>query len=87
VSIVSGMLLALALGKGTRFLRAPGRLVRVVGVFALVVSAVFVVLGTLMSVFSPDGHVWGGLPMLTVLLYIPLMHVAFAARRCLLAAA
>lgn len=87
ISILSGMVLALALGRGTRFLRAPGRLIRVAGVFALAVSAVFVVLGTLMSVFSPDGHAFGGFPMLTVLLYLPLMHVAFAARRCLLAAA
>jgi hypothetical protein len=86
VSIISGMVLALALGRGTRFLRAPGRLIRVAGVFALVVSGVFVVLGTLMSAFSPDGHAFGGLPLLTALLYVPLMHVAFAARRCLLAA-
>lgn len=85
VVIGSGMVLALALGRGSRFLRAPGRLIRLVGVFALAVSGAFVVLGTLMSVFSPDGHAFGGFPMLTVLLYLPLMHVAFAARRCLMA--
>jgi hypothetical protein len=86
VSIGSGLLLVLALGPGTRYLRAPDRLIRGVGVFALVVCAVFVVLGTLMSAFGPDGRAWKGVPTLAVLLYIPLMHVAFAARRCLLAA-
>jgi hypothetical protein len=87
LSIAAGLLLVLALGPGTRFLRAPARLIRGVGLFALVVCAVFVVLGTLMSVFGADGHVWNGLPILAALLYAPLMHVAFAARRCFLAAA
>jgi hypothetical protein len=87
LSIASGLLFVLALGPGTRFLRAPDRLIRGAGMFALVVCAVFVVLGTLMSVFGPDGHVWNGLPILALLLYLPLMHVAFAARRCFLAAA
>lgn len=86
VSIVGGMVLAVFLGRGARRLREPGRLVRGVGVFALAVSVVFVVLGTLLSVLSPDGHVYGGIPLVAVLLYVPLMHVAFAARRCLQAA-
>lgn len=87
LSIAAGLVLVLALGPGTRFLRAPARLVRGAGLFALVVCAVFVVLGSLMSVFGPDGRVWNGLPLLAVLLYLPLMHVGFAARRCFLAAA
>ncbi len=85
LSIASGLLLVLALGPGTRRLRAPDRLIRVVGVFALVVCGVFVVLGTLMSALGPDGQVWNGMPTLAVLLYLPLMHVAFAARRCFMA--
>ena len=87
LSIASGLLLVLALGPGTRYLRAPGRLIRGVGLFALVVCAVFVVLGTLMSAFGSGGSSWNGVPTLALLLYVPLMHVAFAARRCLLAAA
>lgn len=86
LSIASGLLFVLALGPGTRHLRAPDRLIRGVGVFALVVCGVFVALGTLMSALGPDGHVWNGLPILAVLLYLPLMHVAFAGRRCFLAA-
>jgi hypothetical protein len=88
LSIAGGLVLTLALGRGTRYLRGPDRLIRAAGVFALVVCAVFVVLGTLMSAFgSADGRAWNGVPMLALLLYVPLMHVAFAARRCFLTAA
>jgi hypothetical protein len=86
LSILVGLILAVVLGPGTRYVRAPARLIRGVGVFALVVCALFVVLGTLMSLLGPDGHVWNGLPVLAALLYVPLMHVAFAGRRCFLAA-
>jgi hypothetical protein len=89
LSIAAGLVIALALGVGTRYFPPHRRMARIAGFFALAVSAVFAVLGSLMTLLGPArGPLlgWSGLPTTLVLLGLPLVGIALAGRRCLAAA-
>src|SRR4051812_21371549 len=53
LAIAGGLVIALALGLGTRYLPEHRHMARVAGMFALAVCAVFAVLGSLMTVLGP----------------------------------
>jgi hypothetical protein len=87
-AIGTALLAVVATGSGVRRLGAGRRLVRAVGFFALVVCAVFAVLGLLLTLSSPaTGPLLGvtGLPMTALVLGVPLVGIAVAGRRCLTA--
>jgi hypothetical protein len=88
-AIVMALALVIATGSGVRHLGARPGLVRVAGVFACAVSVVFAVLGLLLTLSSPaTDSLLGvtGLPSTALLLWVPLIGVAVAGRRCLSAA-
>jgi hypothetical protein len=88
-ALVGGLLTALALGIGTRYLRPRSLLTRATGIFAFVVCGVFAVLGVLLTVVSPGTGsllAWSGLPCTMALLGLPLIGIGVAARECLAAA-
>jgi hypothetical protein len=85
-TIVGGLVVVLALGIGTRYLRPRPLLTRVTGIFAYVVCGVFGVLGVLLTVVSPGNGsllAWSGLPCTMALLGLPLIGIGVAARECL----
>jgi hypothetical protein len=88
-SIAGGLLIVVALGAGTRYLRSPRPLIRAAGIFGFAVVAVVALLGVLLTAVNPaTGPLlgWSGLPSTLLLLGLPLSVVAVAARRCLAAA-
>lgn len=83
---IAGSLVAfMACGIGLRYLAAARELIRVTGVFALVVSVILAVSGVLLILLS-RAPVARSLLLLTAIVLIPLLWVALSARRCLIAA-
>lgn len=85
IAITGALLASLACGIGIRYLRIAREFTRLTGVFALLVSAVFSVLGVLLTLISP-APVTIGLVSLTAIVLAPMVWIAVSARRCLTAA-
>jgi HAAS len=85
-AIVGSLSAALASGIGVRYLRAPHRLARITGVFAITVAGALGVTGLLLTALNPQpvsllrAH---GLPWVTMVLLVPMLLVALSGRRCL----
>ena len=85
VAIIGALLASVMCGVGVRYLPVARDLTRATGVFALLVSAVFPLLGLLLTLLSP-APVTIGVLLLTAIVLLPMLWIAVSARRCLTAA-
>jgi hypothetical protein len=88
LAMAGAFLAVFACGWGVRYLGARRRVAHVTGVFALAVSALFVVIGVGLAVIGPSGEMpltWVRLPWALTVLVLPMVGVALSARRCVAA--